>query len=176
MENADEPMQEVSALRTEGGNQVAKETPITLANPTYGLQETHTTILPWTGWITAAGLDKRTPQQLKIRMNTPWDMLDASIENAPTDGTYITNKGLYASPMNPSGYWSNSQQTAYPRQMSSGSTEAHERPAWRDYWSRFYEYYTVLGCQYEIILYNPIQIKDTRLTKHTNKLFYFREL
>lgn len=164
--NTDEAMPEAQAQRASGGtggNQVSKETPISIATPSYGLQETHTTILPWTGWITAAGLDKRTPAQLKLRMNTPWDMVDTSVQTAPTDGTYLTNKGIYASPMNPNGIWSNSQQTAYPRQFGSGSTAVDERPAWRDYWGRLYEYYTVLGCEYEIILYNPQQIKDVRL-------------
>ena len=132
---------------------MAKGTPITQANPTYGLQETHTTILPWTGWITAAGLDKRTPQQLKIRMNTPWDMLDATINNiGTTDGINISTKGLYNRPVDTAGKYSTSQQSRYPVELTNNTTEAHERPAWRDYWARLYEYYTVLGCEYEIIL------------------------
>ena len=37
---------------TSGNNNVSKETPIsTYPSLTYGLQETHTTILPWTGWV-----------------------------------------------------------------------------------------------------------------------------
>lgn len=166
-QQADEPMEMATMARSGGGggpNQVAKETPIILAKPTYGLQETHTTILPWTGWITAAGLDKRKPQQLKIRMNTPWDMIDATTSNIGTvDGVNVTTKGLYNRPIDPSGKYSTSQQSRYPVEFTNNTTEATERPAWRDYWSRLYEYYTVLGCEYEIILYNPIQVKDVRL-------------
>ena len=165
-EQADEPMQETTLARASNGgpNQVAKETPITQARPTYGLQETHTTILPWTGWITAAGLDKRTPQQLKIRMNTPWDMLDATTSDiGTTDGINITTKGLYNRQIDTSGKYSTSQQSRYPVEFGNNTTQAHERPAWREYWAKLYEYYTVLGCEYEIILYNPIQVKDVRL-------------
>lgn len=169
-QQADEPMEMATMARSGGSgggggpNQVAKETPIILAKPTYGLQETHTTILPWTGWITAAGLDKRTPQQLKIRMNTPWDMIDATTSNIGTiDGVNVSTKGLYNRPIDPSGKYSTSQQSRYPVEFTNNTTEATERPAWRDYWSRLYEYYTVLGCEYEIILYNPVQVKDVRL-------------
>ena len=165
-EQADEPMQETTLARASNGgpNQVAKETPITQARPTYGLQETHTTILPWTGWITAAGLDKRRPQQLKIRMNTPWDMLDATTSDIGTaDGINITTKGLYNRQIDTSGKYSTSQQSRYPVEFGNNTTQAHERPAWREYWAKLYEYYTVLGCEYEIILYNPIQVKDVRL-------------
>lgn len=166
-EQQDEPMEMATMSRQagpSGSNQVAKETPIIIATPSYGLQETHTTILPWTGYITAAGLNKRTPQQLKIRMNTPWDMLDATTnEIGSTDGAYITTKGLYNRQIDTTGKFSTSNESRYPVELPNNATTANERPAWRDYWSRLYEYYTVLGCEYEIILYNPVQVKDVRL-------------
>lgn len=80
-----------------GGNTVSKETPISpYPSLSYGLQETHTTILPWVGWLTAAGLDKGVPLQLPIRMNSPYDMLPITTTTiGGTDGARLTTKGLY---------------------------------------------------------------------------------
>lgn len=96
-------MESARASAPMGGNAVSKETPISpYPGLSYGLQETHTTILPWTGWITAGGLDKNTPLQLKIRMNSPYDMLDCTLTTiGTTDGARLTTKGLYNSPLDP---------------------------------------------------------------------------
>lgn len=81
-----------------GGNQVSKETPISpYPSLSYGLQETHTTVLPWVGWITAAGIDKGVPLQLPIRMNAPYNMLPVTLTTiGGTDGARLTTKGLYS--------------------------------------------------------------------------------
>lgn len=102
--NAEEPvMESARASGSVGGNPVSKETQISpYPGLSYGLQETHTTILPWTGWLTAGGLDKNTPLQLKIRMNSPYDMLDCTLTTVgATDGARLTTKGLYMSPLDP---------------------------------------------------------------------------
>lgn len=140
---------------------VSKETPISIAQPSYGLQETHTAILPWTGYLSAGGLDKTTPLQLKLRMNTPYDMVQATIQANPGDGTaLVSTKGFYGLPINPSGRTMNNAITGYPTPTGLGTgTTATERPAWRDYWNQIYEWYTVIGCEYEIILHNPIQVQ-----------------
>ena len=148
-----------------GGNQVSKETPISQYPAlTYGLQETHTTILPWVGWLTVAGLDKETPAQLKIRMNAPYDMLDVTTaDNGSTDGAKLTTKGFYNLPLDPDGRVSGTTGTKYPAEFGNNTTTAHERPQWREYWAAIYEYYTVLGCEYEIIMYNPVVCRNTRI-------------
>lgn len=148
-----------------GGMAPSKETPITIPpNLNYGLPETHTCILPWTGWVTAAGLDKITPLQLKIRMNSPYDMLDMTTAADVADGAYFGSKAFYQRPIDPEGRQSiRAQAGNYPVQAGNNTTTAHERPMWREYFAKLYDYYTVLGCEYEIILYNPVQLKNIRL-------------
>lgn len=138
-----------------GPSSVSKETPISpYPGLTYGLQETHTTILPWVGWLTCA-MAKGTsiPKQLKIRLNTPYDMLDVTTETEPAVGAVHSVGGFYGSisddaKRGPTGVY-------YPYTFNQTATEATERPAWRDYWAALYDYYTVLGCEYEITVQNP---------------------
>lgn len=136
-----------------GGNPQSKETPISnYPSLTYGLQETHTTILPWTGWITAAKMDTGAPIQLRVRLNAPIDMIDATIIADPGAGVLFPSKGLYE---RPSAEDMKGATVDYPERFVTGATTV-ERPAWRDYWMALYEYYTVLGCEYKITLINPI--------------------
>ena len=164
MSNASEPPAPAPAPAAQlqqaagpGGNTVSKETPITIAQPSYGLQETHTAILPWTGYISAGGLDKNTPLQLKLRMNSPYDMMDATIAANPGDGTvHLSSKAFYEYLINPAGRTMVNSLTNYPAATPPGTT-AIEQPAWREYFAQLYDFYTVLGCEYEIIMENPIQ-------------------
>lgn len=136
-----------------GGNPQTKETPISnYPSLTYGLQETHTTILPWTGWITAAKPDTSTPIQLRVRLNAPIDMIDATITADPGAGVLFPTKGLYE---RPSAEDMKGASVDYPEKFVTGATTV-ERPAWREYWMALYEYYTVLGCEYKITMINPI--------------------
>lgn len=136
-----------------GGNPQSKETPISsYPSISYGLQETHTTILPWTGWITAAKMDTGAPIQLRVRLNAPIDMIDATIIADPGAGVLFPSKGLYE---RPSAEDMKGATVDYPERFVTGATTV-ERPAWRDYWMALYEYYTVLGCEYKITLINPI--------------------
>jgi len=146
-----------------GGNQVSKETPISpYPSLNYGLQETHTTILPWTGWVTACLLDKDTPLQLKIRMNSPYDMLDMAVIADPAAGATYASKGFSQITAGPDGKGALGQIT-YPARFTGSATEATERPAWREYWAQLYQYYTVLGCEWEFIIVNPCQPYDTQI-------------
>lgn len=150
---------ETALARAGGGgpSSVTKETPISsYPSLSYGLPETHTTILPWTTWLSAVVLDKDTPVQVKLRMNSIWDMLDASFVANPAAGGAWTNKGLGTTIIDARGLRANSGAN-FPAAFTAGQTEATERPAWRDYWASFYDFYTVLGCEYEIIITNPAQ-------------------
>lgn len=154
------PIQPEAASRqatSSGGNSgISKETPISsYPSLTYGLQETHTTILPWTCWISAGGLDKTTPAQLRIRMNAIQDMLDVTTEAAPSSSTPATTKGFYNRPFNMDGRVVGDNDIIYPEDTGNAATNANEKPQWATYWEKLYDYYTVLGCEYEIILYNP---------------------
>lgn len=154
-----------------GGNTPSKETPI--VNPSaisYGLQETHTTILPWTGWLSVGGLTKRLPAQLRIRMNCPYDMLDVTLQSDPPDAAFPSTLGFYGDAFDTNGAISSNASGDFPERFIGGTVQATERPAWRDYWAELYSFYTVLGCEYEIILYNPQQAYTGRvaLLPHTN--------
>lgn len=168
----DEPMEAQAVARAGGtmAGSVSKETPITMAQPSYGLQETHTAVLPWSGWISVGGLDKNTPAQLKIRMNAPWDMIDVTTQTTPADGAQVTTKGFYGPQIDCLGRYSNTLTSPFPEAFGSAATTAHERPAWREFWTKLYDYYTVLGCEYEIIMYNPqvIQTSEQALIANFN--------
>ena len=64
-----------TAASTGTNNTMSKETPISIPPTlTYGLQNTHTTILPWTGWVSTSYLSKDIGQKLSIRLNSIYDM------------------------------------------------------------------------------------------------------
>lgn len=143
------------------GNTVSKETPISpYPSLSYGLQETHTTILPWVGWMSVALPEwgVTVPTQLKIRMNTPYDFINSTLTASPAVNTAPTTNGLYAVPLNQDGKRGNNINISFPESISTGANAA-ERPAWRDYWAALYDYYTVLGCEYKITMYNPSSAK-----------------
>lgn len=132
-----------------GSNAPSKETPI--SDPptiTYGLQETHTTILPWTGWFSVGGLSKTTINQVKIRMNQVYDMFDNPIEPA---GSLPSTK-IYSVPLNNAGAATSAR---FPVTMADG-TNTQEKPQWRDYYFSLYEFYTVINCYYKIVISNPV--------------------
>jgi len=162
-ESTDAPMIEAarssaSSSGPTGGNAVSKETPISIAQPSYGLQETHTTILPWTGWFTAAAYTKTDPLQLAIRGNSIFDFLPITITGSPGDGNAFSTKGFYSVPIGTNGKYTAT--SIFPVTMSDG-TLITEKPGWRDYWTQIYQYYTVLGMEYEIVLVNPISEQKT---------------
>lgn len=141
-----------------GPNGQSKETPVSIPpSITYGLQETHTTILPWNGWITAANLDYGLAVQLPIRMNGVTDMLPITTLTDPAAGSAFAAKGLYAAKATNNGGRSF---VPYPASFASASTDPTERPSWREYWFQIYEYYTVLKCHYEIIVENPVTLSN----------------
>lgn len=145
----------VSAARSSGGGLEgqSKETPISIPPTiTYGLQETHTTILPWTGWVSCISADYVAPIQLPIRMNAVNDIMPITTLSNPAVGSAFGLKGIYGSKV------SESNQRSYigfPAEFTPSSTDPTERPAWREFWFQLYDYYTVLKCHYEIVIDNP---------------------
>nr|WDW25752.1 MAG: capsid protein [Canine parvovirus] len=142
------------ALSSGGGmNAQSKETPISIPpSITYGLQETHTTIMPWNGWVSAVNLDYGTQVQMTLRMNGVTDLMPSGINTTPLVGAVFPLKGLYGTKLA-----SNSARSHwdFPATMTP-ATAATEKPWWRDYWFQAYDFYTVLKCHYEIIVTNPI--------------------
>lgn len=144
---------EVMALRNGGGpgNQVSKETPISIY-PTlsYGLQETHTTILPFTYWFSADCSSHTAPAVHKIRLNSIYDFITTAVATLAA-GTAPTLSTCHSRPIGPNG---KSALNAFPTVTNDGT--AVETPYWRNYWTQLYEYYTVLGCEYKITLDCPM--------------------
>nr|QTE03910.1 MAG: capsid protein [Phoenicopteridae parvo-like hybrid virus] len=137
-----------------GPNAQSKETPVSIPpSITYGLQETHTTILPWTGWLAAVNIDYGTPVQLPIRMNAISDMIPVTTIASPASGAAFGAKGISGRKVDTAG---NASTLQFPATFTGGSTDPTERPAWRNYWFDIYDYYTVLKCHYEIIFENPL--------------------
>lgn len=129
---------------------VGKETPISIPPTiTYGLQETHTTIIPWTFWLSAPKLTY-TPTSLQIRLNSIYDILYKGTINASTNSP--TSGELWDKQCIDSDHTSTA---GFPFPTTLSGTQQAEKPWWREYFAKIYENYTVLGCEYEITMFNP---------------------
>lgn len=134
-----------------GPNPVSKETPITLAKPSYGLQETHTTILPFNFWFSAVSANYSGDLKMQFRTNAIDDMVITPLSTAAAGGVW--SRGVYNVPFN-NQPTRGSNPAVFPRtQVNGGPT--NEAAFWATYWKRIYEYYTVLGCEYKITIRNP---------------------
>lgn len=146
--------EEVSAARAAGGagpSAVSKETPISpYPSLSYGVQETHTTILPYRGYASFGMLDHDTPLQLRIRTNSINDMMLTQL-TALTAGQPIATKAFHTLPVGPGG--ANENGAVFPVTLTAGA-KTNERAQWRDWWALQYEYYTVLGMKYKFIVHN----------------------
>lgn len=145
---SDDPMgEEVNARSSAGGGQnpQSKETPISrYPTLTYGLQETHTTILPFTFWFSSACHTTGAPAVMKIRLNSIYDFITSEVGTLGIGDTPVTATN-YGRPIAPDGKGANN---TFPETINDGT--AVETPYWRNYWAQLYEYYTVLGCEYKI--------------------------
>lgn len=147
------PTPEASAARAAvgggPGGSVSKETPISpYPSLSYGLQETHTTILPYRYWCSGGLLDYGPPLQMEIRMNAIWDMIKSPVTTLASAGT-IAAKAFHTLPVGPGGV--HVATATFPMEPATGATE---RPQWRDFWVRLYENYTVLGCKWKVTIIN----------------------
>lgn len=156
----DEGGQELVAARAAGGGgpggPVSKETPISpYPSLSYGLQETHTTILPYRTYFSFANLTHTAPLQVKLRLNSIFDMFTTSMVTLAASSTAAA-KGPYILPLGPG---SSSGATATFPVVNAAGAGADERPQWRDFYCRLYDYYTVLGCKYKITIMNSSNVR-----------------
>lgn len=134
-----------------GPNPQSKETPISIyPTLTYGLQETHTTILPWTGWVSYGFLDKTAPLKMDLRLNSIYDIFPNAVLDLLSAGT-IAAKGWHNRPVQAGG--THLAGAVFPQGMAAGTTTT-ERPQWRDFWCQLYDYYTVLGVEWKLTITN----------------------
>lgn len=149
---------DVAIMASSGGvNGPTKETPISrYPSLTYGVQETHTTILPWRGYCSVKATNFEVPQKMEFRMNSIYDIIKhdvAGYTGAQVNGTYPD--GIFNFKINngaPAVIDTN-KFIMFPSTIAAGASAA-ERPQWRDYWAQLYEFYTVLGCKYKITIVN----------------------
>ena len=129
------------------------ETPIYPHAPQYGLKETATVVLPFQAQCTILGpTDYEEMTQLKLRLNSPYDIIKTSVNTAANPTTY--GMGVYANKY-PRG-WDSSMPTgagtvvwngtnypatalAYPQPMAN-----NEKPQWRQYWEKHFKVYAVM--------------------------------
>ena len=100
----DEPMEPEAArasTSTGGSNPQSKETLISrYPTLTYGLQETHTTILPYTTWFSVVGTKKSAGLQYAARLNSIWDMVPNTIQNIAAGSTHApAARGFFNRPV-----------------------------------------------------------------------------
>lgn len=140
-----------------GASKGNQETPVTIVNPTYGIPETHTTILPANlyfsviakSWTNASG------RTMDIKLTSPYQFHTAL--TVPGDGTALAN-GMFSRP-----YYENytagstvnwpalSAQDEFPVTPGSG----YLIPSWRDVFEAWYDYYHVMGCHWELTMTKP---------------------
>lgn len=117
---------------------------------TYGLQETHTTVLPAICWFSCPNLALNyTPTTFTFSLNSIYGIMDGAIKEATTQNAcWIKKLGEtnYANGITV-GY-------PFPSELANDSW-AGMYPWWRDTWEKFYMYYTVLGVEYEIVISQP---------------------
>lgn len=161
MEDAPPPQQ--AALRATGGatpgNPVSKETPISrYPSLTYGLQETHTTILPWCGYCSTTGMDHASPNVIELRLTQPHDVIQKNMQGLAVGDPW--GKDVYVVPYNNANNRDTATAPTFPSTLDTGSATT-EKASWWEYWRKFYEYYTVLACEYQILIENPNSDRGT---------------
>lgn len=120
---------------------------------TYGMQDTHTTIHPMCYWFSMVSLDHAIPKLHAVRLNSIYQCIskgvpDINFNTGPwtkkaLDGQYTFTAG---SPPTITGLYDE-----FPYQPGSSIYY----PWYRDTYSKWYQWWTVLGCEYEITLMCP---------------------
>lgn len=158
------------------GRKGSQETPIEYYQPSYGLQETHTTILPITFYGSAI-LSKVEALDLRISMNNIFGILNSTFSAAagnlssPTRGGLFT-KALYVNMIpladefqssdTDGAQWKRGERpnltrwaitkSVFPTTLaSSGSTL---KPEYLDYFKKLYMKYAVMKCDWDITFEN----------------------
>lgn len=146
------------------------ETPVMIPPTiTYGLQDTHTTILPTVFWFSAVNLSTTLPLTLKLRLNSFNDIIcgTTNIKNAiSTAGERVFIQHKVANTDITTTVTDTTMDTWNQFPATIGNDDDPE--VWyRDYYKNIYQYYTVLGVEYEITYINPRDNGRHCLVAHT---------
>lgn len=163
MDESMEPAPEAAQARQSnavGAGNVSKETPVTNAQPTYALQETHTTLLPFNCFFSvvnpAADYSTAATTYQSFRMTSPLACIVNSLGTVAEGAAWTAAPGnILNVPFNNAATRSAAgKASVFPYTTPAGSS-ATEKAWWFAYWAKIYEYYTVLNCEYEIVVANP---------------------
>lgn len=167
--------QQMEAFRAPGntseGSAVQRETPVLYKEPTYGLQDTHTTTLPMIFWCSARNITYNGTK-LALRMNRPWDVLNLeTINTTYSDDTDPARDRIHIQRAwdTHKSHLQGATHKAHGNRVSLINSDIDDGPTnqdyvsspsavtrtwfW-DYWAKIYQYYTVIACHYEITLCN----------------------
>jgi len=139
-----------------GAGNVSKETQVMKnATPSYGLQETHTTLSLFEGFFSSTSMDFTAPNFMEFRMTSPLDCVaTSSLVNVAIAGAYTKAVNNVPWIGTTTGLTRVAGSAEFPIVTATGSV-ATEIGSWFAFWAKIYEYYTVLSCDYEIIINNP---------------------
>lgn len=147
------------ALARSGGSgsqsNQSKETPISIPpTVTYGFQETHTTIIPYTSYVSVVcpASTNYDGQKLEIRLNGIIDPIMTQVSSTnPATANGVYSRGIVAR-SDPA-----AAITMYEFPSTLGPGPAITDIAWyRRWFEKMYQYYTVISCNYEITMKNAV--------------------
>jgi hypothetical protein len=158
MDNNEETPTTQQAVATGGFNAPSKETPVMMVNPSYGLQDTHTTILPidfYLGYTTKTygGAGASQLPRLSLRLNSPWDIIESTL-GVPALNDPMTNAIVNARPPLTTDAWPATGTIGRFPETIDPTTAGGPIPAWREWWLQIYQAYTVLRTHWSITIKN----------------------
>lgn len=139
------------AARAEGTSTNSKlETPVIPYQPSYGLPNTYTTILPVNIYFSVGGLQHAKPANFRIRLNGLYDTHTTLTAPAGGSNAFGANPILWNVPVPTAGNTTfNTPPTAFPATSTTSVV-----PAWRDYFETLYEAYHVMGVEWVLTAVN----------------------
>ena len=146
------PAPEATATRALSSNSTTSsgsyETPVTNAKARYGLENTHTAVLPFDMYFSTFDLDnhtKRIPGTFSIDLTNPIQPFQTAITHVLENSTAAIATGIYDRPLRPDQTsWLN-QVGIFPQQYAAnGSVQ------WWNWWTQIYDSYHVIGVHWRL--------------------------
>ena len=136
------------AFASGGESKGSQETRITYQRPQYGLSETTTQILPSTTYFSIiTPTSSQTMTKFQFRLTSLLDSIITGLVDPAPGASYAA--GVYDVPM------ITGSTGVFTNPLRSFPSTATDNFQWRNWFSKMYQYYTVLGCEWEITMYNP---------------------
>lgn len=144
---------ELQALRAPGGGgdggtaKGSQETPISKQRPHYGLPETITAIMPTIGYFSAfVPADRNNMTFVQFRLTSMLDQMVTSVTTPLGSAPYTAGLFDKVAPT--------TNGTAWPATPVDFPSNSHDGSQWRPWYHKMYQYYRVLGIEYEFTIQN----------------------